>query len=175
MSWTAEARKLAEDGRLVRLGQDGVRVDNAAKARKSYHKHKNDPGRKQRVSEKMRQHYLAHSGKIKAAMNQRYADGHTARESPNYRWSQTRYGAKRRSIEFDLSKAEVRKLSELPCYYCDELPPETGNGLDRVDNSMGYVAGNVVACCRRCNVAKNDQTTKSFVERCRRIAVKHSP
>lgn len=39
------------------------------------------------------------------------------------------------------------------------------NGLDRVDNTKGYEADNVVACCKYCNMAKNEFTQEHFRER----------
>jgi hypothetical protein len=30
------------------------------------------------------------------------------------------------------------------------------NGIDRVDNSIGYIKSNSVTCCSQCNFAKND-------------------
>jgi hypothetical protein len=34
--------------------------------------------------------------------------------------------------------------------------------LDRKDNSLGYIPGNVVGCCTRCNYAKGDRY--SYIE-----------
>jgi len=37
------------------------------------------------------------------------------------------------------------------------------NGLDRIDSKAEYTIDNVVACCRRCNVAKNDMSAQEFM------------
>jgi hypothetical protein len=37
------------------------------------------------------------------------------------------------------------------------------NGLDRVDNTLGYLPGNVVACCTQCNGAKLNYTQEEFL------------
>ena len=34
-----------------------------------------------------------------------------------------------------------------------------GAGMDRLDNSKGYVEGNVVSCCYDCNTARFDNFT----------------
>lgn len=40
---------------------------------------------------------------------------------------------------------------------------EQYNGLDRVDSNLGYVAGNVVPCCRWCNQAKSSRPVGEFL------------
>lgn len=52
------------------------------------------------------------------------------------------------------------------CFYCGSK----STGLDRVDNSKGYVLENCVACCWRCNSWKSTSSFKDFVLRCRAIA-----
>ena len=74
------------------------------------------------------------------------------------------------------SKAHIRKLawelsiqdysllvSKGRCYYCLGSLPKASTALDRIDNNKGYIASNVVPCCRRCNVAKSDMTLREFV------------
>ena len=38
------------------------------------------------------------------------------------------------------------------------------NGIDRIDSSVGYVPGNVVPCCKYCNMAKMDRTKEEFLK-----------
>jgi hypothetical protein len=35
------------------------------------------------------------------------------------------------------------------------------NGIDRLDNTIGYIEGNVVSCCDICNYSKH---TKGYIE-----------
>ena len=37
------------------------------------------------------------------------------------------------------------------------------NGIDRKDNALGYVEGNVVSCCKFCQYAKRDLPYEEFV------------
>jgi hypothetical protein len=81
---------------------------------------------------------------------------------------QIKRGAERRNIEYLLSDEVVNGLIYSPCFYCGYIPEGTHsnklgeyniiNGIDRVDNSKGYIEGNVVASCRDCNVKKKDIT-----------------
>lgn len=87
------------------------------------------------------------------------------------RWSAYRQGAKTRGYEFSLSKEEFLFLLTSPCFYCASPPQENilrnnlgVNGIDRLDNSLGYISGNVVPCCSRCNTAKSSMSYKEFME-----------
>jgi 5-methylcytosine-specific restriction endonuclease McrA len=57
------------------------------------------------------------------------------------------------------------------CFYCGFKPswPETHNGIDRYDNSKGYIEGNCVSCCFKCNMTKNDNGVKEFEYRIRKM------
>jgi hypothetical protein len=91
-----------------------------------------------------------------------------------------KFGAKRRGREWDLSTEEVEALFKGNCHYCGRPPmqarrhpAENGgyvyNGIDRVDNTKGYVVGNVVSCCSKCNRAKTDMTFDEFIEWIERV------
>lgn len=67
--------------------------------------------------------------------------------------------AKARHKKWDISKAEYACLLSHPCTYCGEKLNPTGCGLDRKNNSLDYVPGNVVACCKRCNTSKGEHFT----------------
>lgn len=61
------------------------------------------------------------------------------------------------------------------CHYCGRPPQLTSYGvyafgIDRVDNTKGYIKGNVVPCCGRCNVMKRDDTEQEFLDNILRIA-----
>jgi hypothetical protein len=46
------------------------------------------------------------------------------------------------------------------------------HSIDRVDNSLGYVIGNCVPCCKLCNSMKSNLPKKTFLDHSKRI-VKH--
>ena len=90
----------------------------------------------------------------------------------NKLYAQYRRSAKNREYIFDLSKEEFSKLIEKPCYYCGSLPVNIHhdinydtflfNGIDRIDNNIGYTTSNVVTCCKWCNRAKSTRTINEF-------------
>lgn len=81
----------------------------------------------------------------------------------NNRFKTARSAAKARSKPFELTEVEYLELVNKPCHYCqDQLKKEVSNqgvGLDRLDNSQGYISGNVVQCCRTCNTIRGDNLT----------------
>ena len=94
--------------------------------------------------------------------------------------------AKKRGLEFSLTKEEFRTIVATPCFYCGAEPRKqtrkTGkamvssglvNGVDRVDNSQGYHLFNVVACCTLCNHAKHTMSQIEFLKLANRIAHMH--
>ena len=82
------------------------------------------------------------------------------------RYCQSYKRAKRRGLEFNLSLRSVANLLKAKrCYYTGVLLtdersgktlPATYRTIDRVDNSKGYIKGNVVACCYAANAFKNE-------------------
>jgi hypothetical protein len=79
----------------------------------------------------------------------------------------------RRKYDFNLDISKFRDIIESPCYYCNEKDSMGAygfhkginyryNGVDRVNNEIGYIDGNVVACCKICNNSKSTLTNKDF-------------
>ena len=89
--------------------------------------------------------------------------------------------ARSRKLEWGISNEYFYSLIQAPCYWCGDPPANvskiTGrsevflySGIDRVDNLLGYVEGNVVSCCFPCNQLKRTATATEFVTRVTRIA-----
>lgn len=76
--------------------------------------------------------------------------------------------AEKRDLDFDLTLTGVKNLLKAKrCRYTGaELTFELGEpnqfSVDRVDNSKGYVTGNVVACSREFNEKKGSLTKKDI-------------
>lgn len=82
-------------------------------------------------------------------------------------------GAKKRGLAFNLDEAAIRRLIVQPCFYCGREWSNTAardgqtlsyNGIDRIDNNVGYQEDNVVPCCKTCNLAKGALTQAHFLE-----------
>jgi len=88
--------------------------------------------------------------------------------------------AQTRGLLFSLTKEEVKHISKQPCTYCGDLPSMSKvnrggngafvyNGVDRVDNAIGYTIANSAPCCKVCNQMKSDRSDTEFRDRVRRI------
>ena len=87
--------------------------------------------------------------------------------------------AERRGLVFELTNEEFRSLTQGVCYYCGTPPSQTvsrrnshyiHNGIDRHDNSQGYIKSNCVPCCSTCNSMKSTRSANEFVNHCVRVA-----
>jgi hypothetical protein len=69
-----------------------------------------------------------------------------------------------RGIEWTLTPVETYYLIIANCTYCDEPSnwPNGRNGIDRIENHLGYHIGNCMPCCTRCNTAKSQSTVREF-------------
>lgn len=98
--------------------------------------------------------------------------GHASR---NELLSSYKKSARDREIVWGISDDAAFRLFAQPCSYC-ETPPDTFrkpnkqvnggfwySGIDRVDNSIGYVPTNVVSCCWNCNRAKGKLSYDEFI------------
>jgi hypothetical protein len=78
--------------------------------------------------------------------------------------------AAKRGREFSISFEQFNDLIFKPCIYCGYVPsPPDRNGLDRVDNTMGYKINNVVPYCHPCNQIKGKKTVQEMIARCKAI------
>lgn len=85
-----------------------------------------------------------------------------------------KHSAKARNHLFDLTNEQFNTLINGNCYYCGILPNRIQrsyarsdktivyNGIDRKDNSVGYIIENCVSCCTVCNLAKRSMTEQEF-------------
>lgn len=76
------------------------------------------------------------------------------------RYNSLKTSARDRNLELNIKETDFVALIEKPCHYCGaSLGGFTGSGLDRLDNSKGYVYGNVVPCCKYCNRVRSNVLT----------------
>ena len=73
-------------------------------------------------------------------------------------------GSKSRKLVFDLDVETFRRLTSGNCFYCGIKPMQViasgknyyyYNGLDRINNDLGYMESNTVTCCKNCNKSKS--------------------
>ena len=87
------------------------------------------------------------------------------------RYLRYKRSATKRGYLFLLDYDEFCDLVSQPCYYCDKIDLPY-NGIDRIDNSMGYELNNCVPCCCVCNRMKSKHSLGVFVKQCNLITEK---
>jgi hypothetical protein len=81
--------------------------------------------------------------------------------------------AKRKNLPFTLTNNECRSLFKGNCFYCGVEPKQIFthkksigefiyNGIDRLNNDMGYSLMNTASCCTKCNFIKNKYSYIDF-------------
>lgn len=76
---------------------------------------------------------------------------------------------KERELDFDLSYENFLNFVNSDCFYCGVKAP---NGIDRIDNTIGYIQSNCRSCCKICNIMKLNHTERTFFEHIRKIFYK---
>lgn len=84
--------------------------------------------------------------------------------------------ASRRGLDIELTQIQMFELFLNNCGYCDaKTDPNIGilNGIDRVNNNIGYLLDNSISCCKTCNFAKEALDFEKFVQWIHRIKSNH--
>ena len=104
----------------------------------------------------------------------------------NQAYRTTQHNAYKRDYAFELTMSQFQELCRRPCYYCGDEPSipmrsgrskevvEYRNGIDRFDNTKGYVPDNCVPCCPACNVMKMSTAYNDWIDRIKRILEIHT-
>lgn len=82
--------------------------------------------------------------------------------------------ARKRGHSFEITVDQFETLTKQTCFYCGKPPSRvhrgkrtygeyTYNGIDRIDNKIGYIIENCITCCWECNHMKNSMSQKEFI------------
>lgn len=75
--------------------------------------------------------------------------------------------AKKRSYSFQLTLEDFKSIVVKSCHYCNYYKEKETNGIDRVNNDIGYNKDNCVPCCEICNKMKRYYHPLFFVQMCK--------
>ena len=124
--------------------------------------------------------YLAHNAAQAAtfrAMNpEKYAAFNEKRRVDLGEFFKANYvrPSKNKNLEFTITEQDFASIAKEPCYYCGAMEVievdgdwvERGfNGLDRKDQTRGYVVDNCVSACNMCNLMKKSLHVDIFLKR----------
>jgi hypothetical protein len=121
-------------------------------------------------------------GKAKSCgclMKERVSETHTKDfgiSNINNLYKNYKQAAYRKNFRFNLTLIEFSNLILKPCHYCGVSDSLTNvakningnrlvkhNGIDRINNEIGYELNNCVPCCTFCNYAKRTSSYEDFV------------
>jgi hypothetical protein len=75
------------------------------------------------------------------------------------------HSANSRNKEFNLTLTSIKNLlKSSKCYYTGVTLDWHNFSVDRIDNSKGYIVGNVCACDSKINKLKSDLDNKSIIK-----------
>jgi len=74
-----------------------------------------------------------------------------------------------KKLEFTISYDDYISIVGKVCYYCGTLQERGFNGIDRKDQTKGYILDNCVSCCKMCNYMKGSTSDEVFIKRVEHI------
>ena len=137
------------------------------------------------VCNKKRQDLLTNNVKSCGCLMDAYFKYLKERENPNKlptnhaainrMYDRYKINAEKRDHDFLLTKEDLKNLIFNKCYYCNQDPyskqslkQSNGNplinGIDRIDNNIGYTEENCIPCCKKCNFAKHKMSKEEFLD-----------
>ena len=91
-------------------------------------------------------------------------------ENPQYRFLAYINSAKYRNISFHITLELFTEITVKPCKYCGLMSKGKAYcGIDRLNNGIGYIEGNIVPCCDICNWLKGELSYEEFMGEIKRI------
>jgi hypothetical protein len=110
-------------------------------------------------------HILSHNNII---CGQFYPNSFSNHKATSYNGYKSR--ANKKQIDFEINETEFHNIISNPCYLCGKKNSEThSNGIDRIDNSIGYIISNLQTCCGECNYMKKDYNIDDFMNKLKMI------
>lgn len=85
----------------------------------------------------------------------------------SHKFTEYKANAKKRGIEFRLSKEEFNSFWQQPCEYCGDNINTIG--LDRIDSNECYNIENIKVCCEICNKMKMALPKEIFIAHCQKV------
>ena len=74
-----------------------------------------------------------------------------------------------KNLDFIISYDDYINIVAQNCYYCSIVQERGFNGIDRKDQTKGYILENCVSCCKMCNYLKGSTSDDVFIKRVQHI------
>jgi hypothetical protein len=74
-----------------------------------------------------------------------------------------------KNLDFEISFEDYESIVSRQCYYCNGMEEKGFNGIDRNDQTKGYIVDNCLPCCTMCNYVKGSLHSSGFIKRVQHI------
>ena len=91
------------------------------------------------------------------------------KNSKNLQYNVYSRNATLKNLDFTIKYDDYLNIVEHNCYYCGTLQEKGFNGIDRKDQTKGYILQNCVSCCKLCNYMKGSTSDDVFIKRAEHI------
>jgi hypothetical protein len=136
----------------------------------------------QRADEYNRRGQLCKTCKIKNSSEDGLKNRNLEQVCANIMFDRFNKRYEKKGLICNIKGNELLDLIKSDCHYCGEPPSNKMNyiqkyfsyqfhynGLDRINSKKGYIIGNVVPCCKKCNLAKSDLSYTDFINHISKI------
>jgi hypothetical protein len=129
---------------------------------------------RQRKMEEDQTGYLAHNAEMAKNWRENNPDkmvesNENKKNSKRLQYNVYSRNANIKNIEFSITYDEYSDVVTKECYYCGILQDRGFNGIDRKDQTKGYIIENCVSCCKMCNYMKGSTNEEVFIKRAEHI------
>ena len=116
------------------------------------------------------EHILTHLGQINGTLTpELFAGCHVGTEI-KYVYGDYKCRADKKHLEFSITLEQFDQIVRQPCYLCGKSSVGGHiNGVDRYDNTQGYILLNCRPCCGTCNYMKKQLPFDDFVNKLKKI------
>lgn len=92
-------------------------------------------------------------------------------KSIRYKFTHFKAECRRRNIDMNIDLKFFETNFHKDCFYCGDISDSSayGSRMDRINSDLGYSKDNIVPCCKKCNVMKNEFTLKDFLQQIEKI------
>jgi len=74
-----------------------------------------------------------------------------------------------KKLDFTITYDDYVNIVDKDCHYCGTIQEKGFNGIDRKDQTKGYLLDNCVSCCKMCNYMKGSCSDEVFIKRIEHI------
>lgn len=171
------------------IGKRGNTVNTCIKCREKDDRQKKKPDVKAKRNELQREkqyykdyrerkrnenedEYLKHNKEVAKIWRDNNKEHYSEWKRNNYanRINSTKRQAKSKGYIWTMNDDDCKQMIAHSCFYCNTSSTDGLHGIDRMDNTKGYILENCVGCCETCNFMKKSLDAHTFVERCIHIA-----